>query len=232
MNWTACCAAVIPCLNEAGTIESVVRGVRRHLPSVFVIDDGSTDNTGARARSAGARVIRNPAPTGKGRALDAGWTAAREAGFDWVLCLDGDGQHAAGDIPAFLDCAARTAATLVVGNRMSQPQGMPWLRRQVNRWMSRRLSRLCGQWMPDSQNGFRLLNLAEWTPPVAGASHFEIESEVLLACLASGHRVEFVPITVIYDSERSKIRPWRDTVRWFRWWRGAARRYRQRSGNT
>jgi hypothetical protein len=52
------------------------------------------------------------------------------------------------------------------------------------------------------------------------ASHFEIESEVLLAFLAARHRVEFVPVQVIYKKEQSKIRPWRDTVRWLRWFWG------------
>lgn len=95
--------------------------------------------------------------------------------------------------------------------------------------MSRRLSRLTGQVLPDTQNGFRLLNLAHWTPQPTGAAHFEIESEILLDCLLQGARVEFVPVAVIYASERSKIRPWRDTVRWFRWWRDASRRF-QRGG--
>jgi hypothetical protein len=145
--------------------------------------------------------------------------------------MDGDGQHAASDIPAFLDCAERTQAAMVVGNRMAHPHGMPWLRRQVNRWMSQRLSNLSGQTLPDTQNGFRLMNLRFWKPQVTGAAHFEIESDVLVAYLLQNLRVEFVPVAVIYDSERSKIRPWRDTLRWFRWWREAAHRFKARRRN-
>lgn len=217
---------VIPCLNEGGSIGRVVREVRAYLPTVIVVDDGSEDDTGARARAAGAEVIRHPKPQGKGMALCAGCASARDAGYEWVLCLDGDGQHAAADIPAFLACAERTGAGLVVGDRMAHARGMPWVRRWVNRWMSWRLSRLAGQFLPDTQNGFRLLKLAHWTPHPTAAAHFEIESQMLLDCLWQGVRVEFVPVTVIYARERSKIRPWRDTVRWFRWWRGAARRFR------
>ncbi|MCU0772032.1 MAG: glycosyltransferase family 2 protein [Verrucomicrobia bacterium] len=218
---------MIPCLNEGKAIGRVVREVRNHLPSVLVVDDGSTDDTGARAHAAGAQVIRHATPQGKGAALRAGWTVARQQGFDWVLCLDGDGQHAAADIPAFLACAEQTGAAMVVGDRMAHPEGMPWLRRQVNRWMSRRLSRLSGKHLPDTQNGFRLINLACCAPQCTVAAHFEIESELLLDFLQQGVRVEFVPVTVIYESERSKIHPWRDTLRWFRWWRGAARRFRR-----
>ena len=114
---------------------------------------------------------------------------------------------------------------MVVGNRMAQPAGMPWLRRQVNRWMSRRLSTLSGQNLPDTQNGFRLMDLRCWDPEATGAEHFEIESDILIAYLLAGHRVEFVPVEVIYESEQSKIRPWHDTIRWFQWWRQAGRRF-------
>ena len=225
MNWPSICAAVIPCLNESEAIGLVVREVRAHLPTVIVVDDGSSDDTGARALAAGADVIRHSVPMGKGAAMRDGWLAARNRGFQWVLCMDGDGQHTPSDIPAFLQCAERTGAAMVVGNRMARPVGMPWLRRQVNRWMSRRLSRLAGQRLPDTQNGFRLMNLRFWEDRPGGAEHFEIESDVLIAYLLQGLRVEFVPVAVIYDSEQSKIHPWRDTLRWFRWWREAARRF-------
>ena len=223
---------MIPCLNESRAIGAVVRDVRRHLPTVIVVDDGSADETQAHAREAGAEVIRHSKSLGKGAAMHDGWMVARERGFEWVLCMDGDGQHASSDIPSFLSCAELTGAAMVVGNRMAQPAGMPWLRRQVNHWMSRRLSRLSGQTLPDTQNGFRLMQLCYWEPGVTGAAHFEIESEVLLAYLLQEARVEFVPIEVIYDSERSKIHPWRDTVRWFRWWHAAARRFEAARRNT
>ena len=143
--------------------------------------------------------------------------------------MDGDGQHLASDIPRFLECARRTGAAMVVGNRMQQAERMPWVRRHVNRWMSRRLSRLSGQTLPDTQNGFRLINLRFWNPQTTAATHFEIESEVLIAYLVQGLRVEFVPVAVVYRSERSKIHPWRDTVRWLRWWRQTARALQPRT---
>lgn len=225
MNWPSICAAVIPCLNEAATIGRLVREIRNHLPTIIVIDDGSTDETVRHAEAAGAFVIRHAEPQGKGSSMMDGWEVAREQGIQWALCMDGDGQHAVSDIPAFLTCAERTGASMVVGNRMANPAGMPWLRQQVNRWMSRRLSRLSGQDLPDTQNGFRLVDLRCWDPQSTTAAHFEIESEVLIAFLLAGYRVEFIPVEVIYDSERSKIHPWRDTVRWFRWRRDAARRF-------
>ena len=94
---------------------------------------------------------------------------------------------------------------------------MPFIRRVVNRWMSRRLSGLAGQALPDSQCGFRLVRLDVLARIPLRADRFEIESEQLLAFLSAGERAEFVPVQVIYRGERSKIHPLRDTLRWFRW---------------
>ena len=207
--------------------------VRARLPNVIVVNDASTDDTAAAAASAGAEIISHAEPRGKGAALRTGWDSAQQRGFAWALCMDGDGQHAAADIPKFLDCAERAEASLVVGNRMGEAHRMPRFRRAVNRWMSRKLSALAGQELPDSQCGFRLLRLAALERIDLRATQFEIESEQLLAFIAAGERVEFVPVQVIYRAERSKIHPWRDTLRWFRWrrqWRESSAR-RQSSGN-
>lgn len=115
MSWAEDCAAVIPCLNEAAAIGKVVAGVRRFLPHVWVVDDGSTDATSHEAAAAGARVVRHAVSQGKGASLQDGWRAAQTGGFRWALTLDGDGQHAADDIPAFFDLADRTGARLVWG---------------------------------------------------------------------------------------------------------------------
>ena len=219
MDWPAQCAVVVPCLNEAAAIETLVRQVREHLPTVIVVDDGSTDATGERARHAGAEVLRHDQPQGKGAALQAGLKRAHERGFAWAMTIDGDGQHSPEDVPAFLQHAMRAGTALVIGNRMADAGRMPWLRRQVNRWMSRRLSRLAGQALPDTQCGFRLFRLDAWSRLPIATRHFEIESEMLLAFIAAGQVVEFIPIQVIYKTEQSKIHPWRDTVRWFRWLR-------------
>lgn len=209
---------VIPCLNEAGTIAHVVKGVRHYLPAVIVVDDGSSDETGRLAEGAGAEVIRQAETLGKGAALRAGCLRARERNFNWVLLLDGDGQHAPEDIPALLSAAGAGGIDLVVGNRMEAAERMPWLRRRVNAWMSRRLSAAAGMWLPDSQCGFRLMRLSAWSTLSLATTHFEVESEVLLGFVARGFEVRFVPIKTIYKDERSKIHPLRDTVRWFRWW--------------
>jgi glycosyltransferase involved in cell wall biosynthesis len=212
------CAAVIPCFNEARTIAPLVMAVRQRLPSVIVVDDGSTDGSSNLARAAGATVVSHERNLGKGAALRTGLALALKQGFEWALTLDGDGQHAPEDLPALLQCAGQTGALLVVGNRMHNARAIPWLRRQVNRWMSRKLSRLAGRHLPDTQCGLRLVHLGTWAALPLKTDRFEVESETLMAFLAAGRRVEFVPIRVVRNGRRSHIHPVADTLRWFKWW--------------
>lgn len=217
------CAAIIPCLNERATIAALVRGVRQYISCVIVVDDGSTDATTAAAQSAGAKVFKHAGNRGKGAALRTGLSLAVEQGFEWAFTLDGDGQHAPDDIPAFLYCAGQTGALLVVGNRMHNAQAIPWLRRQVNHWMSHQLSRRSGQPLPDTQCGFRLIHLKTWVALALKTEHFEVESEMLMACLAADYPVAFVPVQVIGRNRSSHIHPVADSLRWWRWWNGLAR---------
>lgn len=220
MDWSARCAVVIPCLNEAGTIASLVEECRRLLPTAFVIDDGSSDGTARLADQAGACVLRHDRPQGKGVALELGWGAARQAGFTWAMTLDGDGQHAPEDIPSFLTHAGTTEAKLIIGNRMAHAAHMPFVRRFVNRWVSRQLSGAAGKDFPDALCGFRLVHLPSWSRLLLQTRNFEVESELLMAFHDAGHAIDFIPVQLIYRKERSKIRPMRDTVRWFQWFRG------------
>jgi glycosyltransferase involved in cell wall biosynthesis len=220
VDWPRECGVVIPCLDEAKSIGSLVRAVRQQLPMVVVVDDGSTDGTASAATAAGAHVLRHEAREGKGAALRTGLTWLHQHGFSWALLMDGDGQHAAEDIPLFLEDAARTGSNLLVGNRMINPGAMPWVRRVTNHWMSARLSRLSGHMLPDSQCGFRLMQLAAWEGLELTTSHFEIESELLLAFLDAGFAVRFVAVRAIYGNERTKISAGSDGWRWLAWlWR-------------
>jgi glycosyltransferase involved in cell wall biosynthesis len=217
------CAAVIPCFNEARTIAPLVAAVRQYLPLVMVVDDGSTDDTAALARDAGAMLVSHRRNLGKGAALRTGLSLAWKQGFEWALTLDGDGQHAPGDLPSLLQCAGQTGVSLVIGNRMHHARAIPWLRRQVNRWMSRKLSQCAGRFLPDTQCGLRLIHLATWAALPLQTHRFEVESETVMAFLAAGQRVEFVPIRVIRSGRRSRIRPVADTLRWWKWWRNFRR---------
>jgi glycosyltransferase involved in cell wall biosynthesis len=228
MNWLQQCVVVIPCLNEEAAISEVVRETIKVLPRTVVVDDGSCDDTANNAKAAGAEAISHGRILGKGAALQTGWNYAKEQGASWVLTMDGDGQHSPGDIQHLLAAAEDGGADLVIGNRMADTRSMPWIRKVVNTWMSKRLSKAAGVSLPDSQCGFRLIRMDALSKLPLETTHFEIESEVLWSFIAKGFSVKFVPIQTIYKEERSKIHPIRDTCRWFRWWRRARKSNRLR----
>jgi len=218
---------LIPAYREAGRIGGVVTAVRARFPgTVVVVDDGSDDGTADEAEAAGATVLRHPENRGKGAALETGFAYARRSGAAFVITMDADGQHAADDLPGFMQRFQAGGADVIVGNRMAEPAGMPLLRRLTNRGMSALLSRRMGQAVPDTQNGFRLYRTAVLPEASAGDSGgFAAESEILLRLSARGVRIAAVPVRVIYGDERSKIRPLRDALRFFgmlrRWKRSA-----------
>lgn len=207
---------IIPAYREAGRIEAVVKAVACYGLPVTVVDDGSPDATAEVARQAGASVILHSENRGKGAALESGFDYAREVGCEFVITMDADGQHAPEDIGAFLAAYAEGDFPVLIGNRMDNPATMPLVRRWTNWYMSALLSRKMGQKVPDTQNGYRLYRLDVLPELVSGEMRFAAESEVLLALARKGVRMGAVPVQVIYGDEKSKINPWRDTLRFFK----------------
>ena len=211
---------LIPAFKEEARIASVVREVREYCPAaeIVVIDDGSPDHTDAVAAAAGATVLEHVHNQGKGAALQTGFDYAREHGYDLALTLDADGQHAPSDIPAFLQAYERTRNSVLVGNRMGNLAAMPRLRRFVNRFMSDLLSRQMGQYVPDSQCGFRLYHRSAFPEGLQdpASRRYAAESEILLRLALRGVKIGAVAIQTIYGTETSKVNPLTDTFRFFR----------------
>ncbi len=226
-------AAVIPAFNEEKHIGDVVRRTRGKLDHVLVVDDGSSDATAAEARIAGAEVITHPQNRGKGEAIRTGlrhWLApaspsdgGQDRQVSWVMILDADAQHRPEEIDRFLSAASAKDAKLFVGNRMNDLSRMPLVRRLVNRYMSNKISRVCGQTIPDTQCGFRMLHRDVIPEMLEGADRFDYETEMLIKASRKGFRIDSVPITTVYCDEVSSIHPMRDTLRFFK----LMRRYRR-----
>jgi glycosyltransferase involved in cell wall biosynthesis len=209
-------AALIPSYYEEAHIQGVARRTLAQLDHVLVLDDGSLDRTAEEARKGGAEVIRHERNQGKGAAIKTGLRELTARGFLYVLVLDGDGQHLPEEIPAFLDEANRTGSPFVVGNRMADTRKMPWVRKMTNRFMSGQISRLCGQPVPDSQCGFRMMRSDVIPHLFCDSNNYEYETEMLLIASREGFRITSVPVSTIYGEEKSKIHPVRDTIRFFK----------------
>ncbi len=206
--------AIVPAYEAGPLVGDVVLGASGHLP-VLVVDDGSSDDTAAAARAAGADVLRQEPNQGKGAALKRGFRHALDAGCGAVVTLDADGQHDPAEIPAFLELWRSAAPDLVIGAR--DFSDMPPLRRLANtvgRWA---LSRAVGVDIPDNQSGYRLLSRRLMEAMLSSAEGgFEFEVDMVLTCLRRGWTMEWVPVRAIYDGEGSHISPVKHTASFFR----------------
>ena len=210
--------AIIPAFNEADVIAGLVTSARGHVAEVVVVDDGSTDETGARAAAAGAVCLRLAGNSGKGTALRYGLDYIRDRDFTHVLFMDGDGQHRPDDIPRLVE-AARDGADIVIGTRVFVKESMPASRHFSNTVGSRAASWLVGQDILDSQSGFRLVRLDALRGVRLRARRYEFEMEVLIKLRSRGARVAHAAVTTVYDGglARSKMKPIRDTIRICLW---------------
>jgi glycosyltransferase involved in cell wall biosynthesis len=207
-------AVVVPAYQAAASVAGVVTGARAALPdaAVYVVDDGSTDATGAVAAAAGALVLRHPHNRGKGAALAGGIARAVSDGATVLTTIDADGQHPPEALPRLLAPLRDGAADLVLGAR-ARTGTMP-LGRRVTNWLSATLaSRIGATPIPDAQTGLRAFSrrlALEVQPLIASYRGYEYEAAFLLAALRGGYAVRSVDIPTIYTRARSHFRGWGD----------------------
>jgi glycosyltransferase involved in cell wall biosynthesis len=204
---------LIPSYNEARNIGAITKELKARGLTAYVVDDGSTDGTAGIAAGQGAVVITHDKNKGKGASLIEGFSRILKDGFDAVLIMDGDGQHETSDIDNFLKKMDETGADIVIGNRMMDTVSMPLNRKITNKIMSRVISKMCRQNIPDTQCGFKLIRRKVLESIKFEFSNFEIESEILVKAAKIGFRIESVPVKTVYRDEKSKIKPIFDTMR-------------------
>ena len=203
---------LLPAFNEGPSVGAVIRDCRSVLPlsDVLVVDDGSSDDTAAAARDAGAHVLRLPCNLGVGAAVQAGLQWSVESGFDRVVRLDSDGQHVPAEIPKLLARQEKTGADLVVGSRFlpgSSFDGSTAARRLGNRALAKFLSIVCQARVTDPTSGFwcvsgPLLSYFAWEYPCDYP-----EPEALALLRRQGYRFAEAPVRVEPRSHgRSHIR--------------------------
>lgn len=208
---------VIPAHNESKTIGGLVRALREMSLNVLIVDDGSTDGCGEIAIQEGAYVIHHPQRKGKGASLREGFNYICQSGHEGIIIMDADGQHDPSDIPYFLQGATDHEVDLIIGNRMENAKNMPPVRYMTNRFMSWMISRACKRQIPDTQCGFRYISVRALKTISFECDGFEIETEMLIKAARNNLRIISIPIKTIYRDETSKIHPFKDAVRFFRY---------------
>jgi len=206
----------MPSYNEARTIGVIIRDIVKMGISVLVIDDGSADNTEHMALDSGAMVMRNRKNFGKGFSIREGIKyVLKKTNFEWMIIMDADGQHHAEDIPALMEATRGEGSEpdIVIGNRMLNSEPMPPMRYLTNRFMSRVVSGICRQDIPDTQCGYRIIKVSSLEKLELTSKKYDIDSEMLITAAAKNMIIRSVPVQTIYGEEISKIRPIRDTLR-------------------
>jgi polyprenyl-phospho-N-acetylgalactosaminyl synthase len=201
--------ALVPAYGAEATVGDVVRGIRRHVPRVLVVDDGSSDRTGERAKAAGAEVLRLEENGGKGTALRAGLARVLASDATHVALVDADGQHDPADLPGLL-AAAREGDAFVIGSRMGEADAIPAYRHRTNEIGSRILSRMTGLEIEDAQSGYRVVASDLLRRLRLTARGYIIETEMLLKASPYLRRFRHVPVRAIYGGP-SHYRPFWDT---------------------
>lgn len=208
---------IIPAYNEQDGIAKVVDQVRSALADsgltyeLLVVNDGSRDDTAARARATGVRVVSHRVNRGYGEALKTG---IRNAAYDRIAIIDADGSYPAADIPKLAELL--DGAEMVVGARTKANAAIPLIRRPAKALLTWLASYLTGTKIPDLNSGLRLfkrplaIEFFDLLP-----SGFSFTTTITLAALNSGYNVEFVPIDYYHRTGRSKIRPIQDTFNFF-----------------
>ena len=174
-------AVVIPALNEALRIREVVQGALAHCQHVIVIDDGSDDGTAERIADLPVTLLRHAQRMGKGASLRDGFREALRQGRSGVLSMDGDGQHAAADIPRLLEAALRYPDHIVIGARLRKRASQPTYRRLANEFGDWGIAWATGYQVADSQSGQRYYPAAVCALDDVPGEDFVFEAQILIS---------------------------------------------------
>ncbi|MGM1430417.1 DUF2062 domain-containing protein [Sphingobacterium lactis] len=207
---------LIPTYNNAKTLNRVVDGVLQYISDVYVINDGSTDETRhILSEYPNVHVLHQERNQGKGKALLRGFQQALADGFDYAITIDSDGQHYPDDIPVFLaELKVHDEPVLLIGNRDMGQDGIPRKSSFGNRFSNFWFWFETGIKLDDTQSGYRMYPLKH-LPKHLFTNKFEFEIEIIVRTAWNGVLVKNVPVKVLYDPQErvSHFRPFRDFTR-------------------
>jgi len=190
---------VIPSYNEAATVREVAARTRRQCSNVIVVDDGSVDKTMQALAGLDVTVLRNEKNLGKAGSLMRGFEHALAHGAAGVITLDADGQHAAEEIPTFLEQAAEHPTAFIIGARRRDQRRTSFWRYAANQIADFWISWAAGAQIEDSQSGFRLYPaqlLQTVTIPHGHRESFVYESEILIEAARRGFDFKNINVSV------------------------------------
>jgi dolichol-phosphate mannosyltransferase len=207
-------AVVIPAYRAENSIEKVLRGIPAWVDAIYVVDDASPDETGARARAVGdprVEVLVHDANRGVGGSVVTGYRYALDRGVDICVKMDADDQMDPSRLPELIDPVVAGRADYTKGNRFHDAralQGMPLVRKVGNAALSFLIKAASGQWhIFDPTNGYTAIHrtaLAALDLPRLHPRYF-FESSMLVMLKRIGATIEDVPMPARYGDEQSSL---------------------------
>lgn len=215
-------AVVIPAYNEEKKLPDVLRRLQETiatqpsdapavLSEIIVVDDGSKDATKTVAESAGVTVLARGYNLGVGATTRDGLRYVLENGYDAAILMDADGQHAPEEALRFVKRYGETGESLIIGARNYAE--IPLRRRIPNLFSRFVLSAIVGEFLPDNQSGYRLLDrdmMHAFLETTEAGYNFAIE--MIIRCKELGKPIGWVPISTIYADETSQQTAWYQIV--------------------
>lgn len=189
---------VIPAYNEQNTITNIIKKVKQLTNNIIVIDDGSKDDTYAKAKQENVTVLKHSVNLGKGAALKTGCDYAMQCGAEQVIVMDADGQHEPRDIPKFLE--ALKQVDIAFGTR-KESKSMPFVLKFGNKFISTTLFILHKIKVADSQCGYRAFTAKTYEKIRWDATDYFLETEMLVKTGRNGLSYTQIPIETIYNDK-------------------------------
>ena len=208
---------VIPVYNHAATVAQIVKDAQTLRYPVFVVDDGSTDNTYDQIKEiAGIQILRHELNQGKGAAILTGFAAAASVA-DWAITIDADGQHYPEDAKKLIKAIPKKYRPIVVGARAGMAGvHVPWTSSFGRKFSNFWVQVSGGPAISDSQSGFRIYPLPESLNLGTKARRFQFEVEILVQAKRKGLQVIEAPVRVNYNPNGERISHFRPFVDFLR----------------
>lgn len=208
---------IVPTYNNAKTIKKVILSVFDFCSDIYVVNDGSTDNTKQILDGiSGIKIISYNNNRGKGCALKKGFEAALNDGFDYAITIDSDGQHNPEDLAVILHHHKENPEALIVGKRNIQAEGMPSKNTFANKFSNFWFWAVTWQKLKDTQSGYRLYPIHKYENTRWFTGKYEFELEVLVRSQWSDIKIKSVSVCVYYPPENERVshfKPLRDFAR-------------------
>lgn len=208
---------IIPTYNNASTLAQLIENAANYCEDIFIINDGSTDNTLEIIDKFPQFSSLTYQPNiGKGWALRTAFDWASKAGFQFAITIDSDGQHFVEDLPLFLNKLEEEGPAIILGARNMKQEGIPGKSSFGHKFSNFWFWLETGVKAPDTQTGYRLYPLKHMRDMKFFTKKYEFEIEVLVRSSWKGIPISSVPVKIYYSPKETRIshfRPFKDFTR-------------------